>query len=352
MLQKKYNIGIIGYGKMGKDLFDYLSGFPYPITLVCKTESTVEQAKSTFYKKQRRTLKHQLIDQDTHDFRQQNTVFTTDLTRLTNCNLVIETITENRNSKRELFHRIQPILSADCVITSNTSSIPPEELFHGLVNETNCLGLHFFFPVGMKDIVEINVANNTSKKAVSFIVDFLNKIGRSSILLTRENHFIINRLFLKIQAGCCQLLLDEKYSMQQIDSLVKTHLFPIGIFEFFDQVGNDVMLQSVRNYIKYEDDPDFYQAMITLLEQKVSAGKLGVKSKSGFYDYPLKKSLQTPGEIHEALQTIVNWYLDSVFNTFQNSISTKIDLEHIIREYMMIEKSPFEIAKAFSYNPK
>ena len=352
MTPPEYNIGIIGCGKMGKDLFDFLCVFPYPITLVCRSENIAEQAQSTFDKKQKRALRYQLINQDTYDFRQKNTLITTHLKRLTNCNLIIETITENLNRKRELFHQIQPILSADCVLTSNTSSIPPEKLFTGLANETNCLGLHFFFPVGMKDIVEINVADSTSKNAVSFVIDFLHKIGRFSILLTKENHFIINRIFLKTQAGCCQFLLDDKYSIQEIDSLVKVQLFPIGIFEFFDQVGNDVMLQSVKNYINYEDDPGFYLAMITLLEEKVNAGKLGVKTKSGFYEYPLKNPSQSPEEIHEVLQTIVNWYLDSVFDAFQKSICTQVELEHIVREYMMIEKSPFKLAKAFNYNPK
>ena len=348
----EYRIGIIGCGKMGKDLFDFLCGFPYHITLVCKKKEAVEQITKVFQKKQNRALKYQLIDQDTFDFRNQNTVITSDLEDLKTCNLVIETITEDAQIKRKLFQQLEQILMPTCALASNTSSIPPDELFAGLTNEANCLGLHFFFPVALKDIVEVNVAKNTSIKAVSVVADFLKSIGRTSIVLKKKEHFIVNKIFLKMQAGCCQLLQEGKYTVQEIDALVKTHLFPIGVFEFFDNVGNDVMLQSVKNYIQYKKDQNFYQALIELLEEKVASGKLGIKSKSGFYDYPLKKSPQTPIEMPEILQKITHWYLDGVFDVYNKAICSKGELEHIVKEYMMIEKSPFKLAEEVGYNPK
>ena len=112
------------------------------------------------------------------------------------------------------------------------------------------------------------------------------------------------------------------------------------------------MLQSVRNYVEYERHPVFYQAMILLLEQKVREGKIGAQSKSGFYGYPLKKDEYIPAKSTELLQKITHWYLDNVFEIFQKSICNKAELEHIVREYMSIEKSPFELAEEISYNPK
>ena len=340
---------------MGKDLFDFLVGFPFHITLVCKTDKAVEEIKNAFEKKQKRALKYQLTDQVTFDFCNQNTVITTDHKLLAVCDLVIETITEDLNKKRDLFKQLNQTLSHDCILASNTSSIPPDELFAGIVTEENCLGLHFFFPVVMKDIVEVNVAKNTSKKTVSFVTSFLRQIGKFNLVLTKKEHFIINRIFLKMQAGCCQLLQEGEWNVYEIDALVKTHLFPVGIFEFFDYAGNDVMLQSVDNYIKYEVAPGFYHTMIEILDQKVKEGKLGKKSNSGFYKYPLRKTTQNSekkADMFEALQKITHWYLDGVFDVFNKSICTKNELEHIINEYMMVEKSPFELAGEFDYTPK
>ncbi len=351
----EYYIGIIGCGKMGKDLFDFLVVFPFHVTLVCKADKAVEEIMNAFEKKQKRALRYQLIDQRTFDFRSQNTVITSDQKLLANCDFVIETITEDLNKKRDLFKQLNRTLSPDCILASNTSSIPPDELFTGMANKENCLGLHFFFPISMKDIVEVNQAKDTSNKTVSLVKDFLKKIGKSPVVLTKNNHFIINRIFLKMQAGCCQLLQEGKWSVYEIDALVKAHLFPVGIFEFFDHVGNDVMLQSVINYIKYEADPRFYQALIEILNQKVKEGKLGKKSNSGFYEYSLRKTTQNfeeKSEMLEVLQKITYWYLDGVFDALKRSVCSKDELELIVKEYMMVEKSPFELASEFGYTPK
>jgi len=340
---------------MGRDLFEFLVGFPFHITLVCKTDKAVEEITNSFEKKQKRALKYQLTDQGTFDFHNQNTIITSDQKLLEPCDLVIETITEDLNKKRDLFKQLKRTLSPDCVLASNTSSIPPDKLFAGMTNEENCLGLHFFFPVGMKNIVEVNLTKDTSNKTVLLVKNFLKKIGKSPVILANKDHFIINRIFLKMQAGCCQLLQEGKWSVYEIDALVKAHLFPIGVFEFFDYVGNDVMLQSVNNYIKYEAAPGFYLAMIEILDQKVKEGKLGKKSNSGFYEYPLRKTTQNfeeKPEILEALQKITHWYLDGVFDVFNKSICTKNELEHIVKEYMMVEKGPFELASKFGYTPK
>ncbi len=351
----EYRIGVIGCGKMGKDLFDFLIGLPFHITLVCNAEKAIKEITNAFEKKQKRALKYQLIDPGTFDFRTQNTVITSNLRLLANCDLVIETITEDLNKKRDLFKQLDQILFTDCVLASNTSSISPEELFKGMANKENCLGLHFFFSVAMKDIVEVNVSKNTNKKTVSFVTDFLKRIEKFYLVLIKKDHFIINRIFLKMQAGCCQLLQEGKWSVYEIDALVKAHLFPIGIFEFFDYVGNDVMLKSVNNYIKYEAVPGFYHAMIEVLDHKVKEGKLGKKSNSGFYKYPRSKTTQNfeeKQEMLEALQKITHWYLDGMFDIFNKSICDKNKLEHIIKEYMMVEKSPFELAQEIGYSPK
>ena len=348
----EYKIGIIGCGKIGIDLFDFLTGFPFQVTLVCKTDESVEKITNAFKKKQNRALKYQLIDQGVLDFQKKNTVITLDLNQLKTCNFIIETITEEAHKKKELFKQLEPILSSDCVIASNTSSIPPDELFSELSNEEKCLGLHFFFPVALKDIAEINATKNTNDKTISFVKNFLRKIGKFHLFLSGNSHFIINRIFLKMQAGCCLLLQEGKYSIQEIDALIKDRLFPAGVFEFFDQVGNDVMLHSVINYMQYEKNQKFYQPLIALLEQKVKAGKLGVKSNSGFYEYPLNKSSHFPVEIHEVLQKITQWYLEGVFNVFERSICNKDELEHIVKEYMIVEKSPFKLADEIGYISK
>jgi len=114
------------------------------------------------------------------------------------------------------------------------------------------------------------------------------------------------------------------------------------------------MLQSVNNYVHFEADHEFYHALIEALKQKVNQGKLGIKSNSGFYDYPVAIG-QKPLEISdstELVKKITAWYLDSVHDVLNSGICSKEELEHITREYMMVEKSSFDLAKEIGYSPK
>jgi 3-hydroxybutyryl-CoA dehydrogenase len=282
-------------------------------------------------------------------------MITSDLNQLASCNLVIESITEDLHLKRALFKQIEIVVPKNCIIASNTSSISPNQLFKKALHKERFIGLHFFFPLAVKDLAEINVSDDTDEKTVLLVREFLNEIRKFHLVLHGKDHFLINRIFLKMQAGCCQIIKEGKYKIHELDELVTSGLFPVGVFEFFDHVGNDVMLKSVKNYIKYENDPLFYRPMMDLLEAKVKEGKLGIKTASGFYEYPRKKTVPDNKPIEKmdhVLQQITHWYLDGVFDTISNSTCTNDEMEHIVKTYMMVEKNPFELAKEVGYTPK
>ncbi len=345
----EYKIGIIGCGTTGKGLFDFLRGFPFHIVMVCRTEEAAGQFDKSFERQLNRAVKFNLINRETFNSHRLKTVITSDTGMLAECNLIIETITENADKKKKLFRQLESIVSQECILTSNTSSIFPDELFSEMKYPERCVGLHFFFPVSMENFVEINVARQTGDKTIESIKDFLKSIRKNHLVLTGKNHFMINRIFLKMQAGCCRILQEEKVNVTQIDEIVRKNLFSAGIFRFFDTVGNDVMLQSVKNYLHYEDDPDFFLPLVECLEEKVSQGNLGKKTKSGFYTYPLKTWSDESESLDETvkralLQKITGWYLDGVYDALKRNICSKDELEQIVKEYLMVEKSPFELA--------
>lgn len=340
---------------MGKDLFDFLCAFPFRIYFICETIDEVEFQTAAFQKKQNRSLKYGLIDEEAYDFRKKETIITSDLNELPFCNLVIEAINEDLFLKQKLFQKLDQVISNDCVLVSNTSSISPDDLFTGLKHRDKSMGLHFFFPVSMKDWVEINLTDKSDEQSVLFAQKFLDRIGKKYLLLKGNNQFIINRIFLKMQAACCQIFAQGKMSVQDIDSLVKVHLFPIGVFEFFDHVGIDVMLQSVMSYIQFEANTEYFHPMIQLLNEKQKSEKLRLKTKSGFYDYPIAKDESVPNDTDESskfLEEITFAYLDGVFDVLNRGLCSQQELEQIILNYMMLEKSPFELANEVGYTPK
>jgi 3-hydroxybutyryl-CoA dehydrogenase len=350
----EHKIGIVGCGKMGKNLFDFLTDLPFKMILVCKDDQSSRVIQSTFEKKQKRALKYGLIKQDFFSFREQNTLTTTNLSELEDCDLVIECISESLQKKAALFKELSKIVTKKCVLVSNSSSISPDKLFTDLSIKKNSLGLHFFFPVALKKFVEINLAEGTSKSTLSFVKNFLERIEKKFLLLKDADHFKMNRTFLKLQAGCCHLLYDEDVGTNEIDELIKAHLSPVGVFEFFEHVGHEVMLESVRNYLVYEKEPDFYQPLVYYLERKIYEGELGIRIKTGKYEPSTEEPiLQVSMSDHaDLIDRINNWYLDGVFDALQGKIGSKDEIAAFVMDYMMVDKSPFELAEEIGFTPK
>ncbi|OQX72322.1 MAG: hypothetical protein B6D61_14045 [Bacteroidetes bacterium 4484_249] len=346
-IQNDYKIGLIGCGKMGINLFNYLTGFSFKIIFVCKSSESVEKIMRSFKRKTDRTLKLKLISKKEYDLKLSNTVITQSLSDLNQCDMVIESITEDRHLKTELYTKLDTILPANCIIATNSSSISPRELIINKNRSGKILGLHFFYPVSITNLVEINSLKITEKATIDFVKRFLQKINKFYLLLPEESDFLINKLFLKLQAGCCILHQNYDMSFLEIDTLIKKRLFPIGIFEFFDHVGIDVMLYSVNNYINDLPDKEFYKPLVEELENLVLQGKLGVKTKEGFYNYkntePKNEKINNSINAEKIMNMIYSWYLEPVFEIVEKGICTREEIEHIIEEYMNAHQSPFNI---------
>ena len=138
------HIGIIGNGKMGHGIFQYLSEFEFQLSIVCEEEEQADALKATFQKKTARLLKNGIITAEQAEHRLRAISINSDLSILSTADLIIEAIPEVIDLKRKLFSRIEKIAKPSCIFTSNTSSIPPSELFSGIRNKENCAGLHFF----------------------------------------------------------------------------------------------------------------------------------------------------------------------------------------------------------------
>ena len=194
---------------------------------------------------------------------------------------------------------------------------------------------------------------SSAKETIDFVKRFLQRINKFYLLLPEESNFLINKLFLKLQAGCC--MLHQKYGMEfyEIDALIRKHLFPIGVFEFFDHVGVDVMLYSVNNYIKDLTDKEFYEPIIEKLKNLACQGKLGVKTKEGFYNYnntePEREKINNSLNAEKIMEMIYSWYLEPVFEVVKKGICTREEIEHIIEEYMNAHQSPFTLAENIGY---
>ena len=183
---------------------------------------------------------------------------------------------------------------------------------------------------------------------MQLVKQFLNKIGRKYILLPEEHAFILNRLFLDFQVEAYNLMKKHKLSYRQLDQLVIKHMFPIGVFEFFDSVGIDIMLLSIRNYTRFSAHPKFYQPLIDCLADLLGEGRLGQKSKAGFFDYTETIEKADEPEIKnekELVDRLKLFYVLPIIDFVKKGICREDEIDHAFREYLSVEKGPVTMAK-------
>jgi 3-hydroxybutyryl-CoA dehydrogenase len=277
------NIGIIGEGKMGTNLLYYLLDMDFDLTWICSREADLDKLQKYFRKKMARSLEAGILDEERFHDILEHVKISKEVTDLASCDLIIEAISEDPEAKRRLFRLLDKIATPGCIFTSNSSSINPSELIPSENRKDKFTGLHFFYPIALKDIVEVIRTKETSKETLQQIILFLKTIRRRFLLLEEKDSFILNRIFLQFQNEAFLLVNEQKASLQQIDRIVRERFFPTGVFDFFDSVGLDVMLVSVKNYVKDDPEEKRYQALIGQLQQLVSEGRLGMKTKCGFY---------------------------------------------------------------------
>jgi 3-hydroxybutyryl-CoA dehydrogenase len=343
-------IGVVGEGKMGSSIFLYLNGFDFTLIWLCSSEIEKEKALKTFLKKTRILFQSGVLPEPEYLAKSENTKVTASVDDLKDCDLIIEAITENIDAKRMLFELLHTTVNSNCIFATNSSSIIPTQLISSESRKDKVAGLHFFFPVPLKNTVELITCTFTSLQTKDSLYNFLLQINKRPFHQTESHAFILNRLLLDFQAGAFQVYQEGKLSYKEIDELVRQSIFPIGVFEFFDHVGIDIMLSSVKSYTQNAENKEFYEPIIQKMEELVKLNRLGIKTRHGFYDYahPEESSVINCDEANEAAyykNTVIDrlrgFYSRSVLSVIESGICSREDLAFYIKDYMGMDTDPF-----------
>jgi 3-hydroxybutyryl-CoA dehydrogenase len=284
-LKEIRHIGIAGEGKMGSSLFLYLLGYDFRLSWLCSSGGGKEKAMKQAGKKLNVLLRSGVMTEQEYIFKTEGNTITDDPGDLKDCDLLIEAIPEDIAMKCAFFSLVDEIINPGCLFTTNSSSIVPSKLIPSEKRKETFAGMHFFFPVNMKKTVELVAGPETSPETISALSLFLTSIEKKAFYQDEKNAFILNRLFLDFQAEAYQICHEGKLTYRQVDSLVKERFFPAGVFEFFDHVGIDVMLASIRAYSENTRDKCYYAPLIEKMEELEKKNNLGLKTRRGFYEY-------------------------------------------------------------------
>ncbi|MCI0332290.1 MAG: 3-hydroxyacyl-CoA dehydrogenase NAD-binding domain-containing protein [Planctomycetes bacterium] len=209
---------------------------------------------------------------------------------LCHSDIVVEAIIENREAKRHLFARLEPLMRDDAVLASNTSTIPITQLAEGLERPERFCGLHFFNPVRQMPLVEVIRGKRTSDETIATAAAYARALGKSPIVMNDGPGFLVNRLLLPYMNEAA-LMLCEGADLQKIEKAAKSFGMPMGPFTLYDVVGLDVAVHAGRTMA--EAFPDRV-VPAQIVRQLVDRGRLGQKAGKGFFDYGPAKAGKPP----------------------------------------------------------
>jgi 3-hydroxybutyryl-CoA dehydrogenase len=202
--------------------------------------------------------------------------------------LVIEAIIENQDEKRKLFAQLDKITPKKALLVSNTSSLPIIEMAAATGRPTQVAGLHFFNPAPVMKLVEIVRTIETSDETVEQLRGFAESLGKTPIIAKDTAGFVVNFLLIPYMLSAVRMYENGLATKEDIDTGMRLGCgYPMGPFQLLDYVGLDTTLYAAEAIYKEYPDPAY--APPTLLRRMVQAGRMGMKSGKGFFEYPEKR---------------------------------------------------------------
>jgi 3-hydroxybutyryl-CoA dehydrogenase len=201
-----------------------------------------------------------------------------------NSDLVIEAVLENADLKKSIFQKLDAICKPECILATNTSSIPITQLAAAIKRPDKFIGMHFFSPVPVMKLCEIIRGMKTSDDSVAITVEVAEKMKKATVVSKDVPGFIVNRINAAFRNEAYKCLEEGVATLEDIDKAIKMGLnHPMGPFELADFVGLDVGFNVISTLYAGYKDARF--APNPTLEKLVISGDLGRKSGKGWYDY-------------------------------------------------------------------
>jgi len=277
-------VGVVGAGIMGVGIVELAARCGYRVVLSSRTTEGADAARARVISRLERDVARGVLDAEERDRTLQRMRWTASLGGLADCDLVIESVVENREVKKAVLSAIDRVVGPTTVIASNTSTFPVVDLAMATGRPDRFCGIHFFNPVSAMRLVEVVRPLTATESTVATALSFAASCGKEPIVVEDHAGFIVNALLFPYLNNAVRLWERGTASMESIDLAMRGGCnFPIGPFALLDLVGLDTSLAILDAL--YEECRESMYAATATLRRKVSAGQLGRKSGTGFYTY-------------------------------------------------------------------
>ena len=279
------NIAVIGAGTMGNGIAHVFAQNGYKVNLIDISQASLDKGMATITKNLDRMIaKEKISVGDKENTLKNITTFTALDKGVTDVDLVVEAATENLDLKLKIFKDIDKASAAKTILATNTSSISITQIAAATGRPEKVIGMHFMNPVPIMRLVEIIRGYSTSDETTKIIMELSEQLGKTPTEVNDYPGFVANRILMPMINEAIETLYNGVAGVHEIDTVMKLGMaHPMGPLQLADFIGLDVCL-SILN-VMHDGFKNPKYAPCPLLVNMVMAGKLGVKSGEGFYDY-------------------------------------------------------------------
>ena len=278
-------VAVIGSGAMGSGIAQIAATAGHEVTLYDNNPDSLEIAGQKLTKILYRLVEKERMTQAQADDVLAKIELTSSLPHIEGASLVVEAIIENVDIKKQVFRKVENLVSEDCILASNTSSLSIASIASACEKRDRVIGLHFFNPAPLMPLVEIIPAITTDSKYIDSIKELMLKWGKAPAIAKDTPGFIVNRVARPFYGEAIRIYEEGIANMATIDWAMKDiGGFRMGPFELMDFIGHDVNYTVTETVFKeFYFDPKYKPSFSQ--KRLVEAGLLGRKSGRGFYDY-------------------------------------------------------------------
>lgn len=286
------NITVIGAGTMGNGIAHVFAQSGFQVNLVDVAQASLDKGLATISNNLDRMIaKEKITAADKAATLANITTYLAIEEGAKNADLVVEAATENIDLKLKIFQQLDAVAPAHAVLASNTSSISITKIASVTNRPEQVIGMHFMNPVPMMKLVEIIRGYSTSDEVTASIMEMSKKLGKIPVEVNDYPGFIANRILMPMINEAIYSLYEGVAGVEEIDQVMKLGMaHPMGPLQLADFIGLDVCLSILE--VLYEGFKNPKYAPCPLLVNMVTAGKKGVKSNEGFYDYSESKKAE------------------------------------------------------------
>ncbi|MDR9365130.1 MAG: 3-hydroxyacyl-CoA dehydrogenase NAD-binding domain-containing protein [Balneolaceae bacterium] len=353
-MDNQSNIGVVGAGTMGSGIAQIAATYGHEVYLFDAYKDQLNKAEQELLKILNRQVTKDRMTQKKMDDILHRIHFVDHLKNFSDCEIVFEAIIENLQAKKDQFARLEGIVKRSCILATNTSSLSIASISSALKRPGRFLGVHFFNPAPVMNLVEIIPGISTSDEVIDNVQTLIKDWEKITVTAKDTPGFIVNRVARPFYGESLRIYEEGIADIATIDWAMKEcGEFKMGPFELMDLVGNDVNYEVTETIFKeFYYDPRFKPSFVQ--KRLVEAGRYGKKTGIGFYNYqdpsknpkPTKDKKVGQNLLNRILAMLINEAADAVFM----NVATIEDIDLAMKNGVNYPKGLLEWADEIGLN--